>query len=98
MSQKLDQPSPVLDRKRRLAIAARVKEARGERRILDVAAACGLATQTVYRVEQGESCAVDTIYALAVVLGVDVGWLLRGDVHCARCQERVGSAVEMEHQ
>lgn len=89
--------SGKLERNRLLAIGRRVRLARGARNVLAIAVAAGLSPPSVYRVENAVgSCSIDTMCALASALGVDVGWLLRGDVSCPGCGQAVGMSPYVE--
>lgn len=84
-------------RAHRIAIARRARSARDGRRVFEIAAAANLSPQAIYKVEgAGGDITVSTATALADALGVDLGWLLRGNRLCPACDEAVGPQLTPE--
>lgn len=72
-------PLTEQDRARGLALGALLREARGQRSVRDVAAAAGLAEETVRKIERGAvpTPALFTVAALADTLDLRLDQLVR---------------------
>ena len=87
-------PDRALERWYLRQLAKRARSARGDRRVYELAAEAGVSPQAIYKVESaGGDITVSTARALAAALGVDLGWLLRGNRLCPTCDEVVDSRL-----